>query len=670
VSGYEAQCPSCGAAILFELGSTVVRICDHCQLLVVRKGADIQSLGKVASLIPTPSVLALGMSGGYQGAPPFRLIGRLQLDHGAGTWDEWLMGFQQGSWTWLSEAQGRFHYMASAPLPPLPEFSELRAGRTVDLGPPGTFVVTEVRRARFMSGAGELPFAVTPGAVLHYADLSGPRGAFATLDYGEAGVAAEALYVGRETRLADLGLKPVAAEARRKQTKTGGLSCPNCAGPLEIRAPDQTQRVACPWCGSLLDATNDLAVLDALAKVEVTPRIPLGSKGRLEDVEWTLIGFMERSVRDGGIRYPWQEYLLYEPANGFRWLVESKGHWSFVTPINPGDVSAFGSAYNYDGQTFKPFQGGKAIVDHVLGEFYWAVKRGEEVETQDFVSPPLMLSAEGTEQEIVWSCGKYLTGAEVWSAFQLPGGPPPAEGIAPHQPSPFTGRVGKLWKMAALALVLLVSCFTFFCATGGREVYKQAGALPNVTDPNAPEAAIFTPPFQVERHGNLQVEVNAPVSNSWLYLSGALINEDTGAFDEFDLEVSYYSGADSDGSWTEGSTRSTASIGNVPPGRYVLRLAPQWEANRKPASYDLRVVSGVPSIFQALLATMLLFAWPLIVSVRSGTFEARRWAESDQLGGGSDDDDDDDDSSDSDASDASDSSDHSDSADSSSDSRD
>ena len=117
-----------------------------------------------------------------------------------------------------------------------------------------------MRSARFATAQGELPFAVAPGRELHYADLSGPGGQFATLDYG-TGNAAEALYVGREVTLADLGLRPREDEERRPVARGESLKCPQCAGPLEVRAPDQTQRIACPWCGSLLDATHDFAIL-------------------------------------------------------------------------------------------------------------------------------------------------------------------------------------------------------------------------------------------------------------------------------------------------------------------------------------------------------------------------------------------------------------------------
>ncbi len=629
MSGYEARCPSCGAPIVFQLGASLLRVCEHCGAAVARKGADLKSYGKVAELIPTPSVLALGARGGWSGAPPFELIGRLQLDYGAGTWDEWLMAFGAERWAWLAEAQGRFYYMGEAALPPVPEFGDLRVGQTIDLGPAGTFVVAEVRAARFVSAQGELPFAIAPGTPLRYADLSGPGEQLATLDYG-AGDRAEALYVGREVTLDEMGLRGLPSEEdRNKKAAAQALACPNCGGPLEIHAPDRTERVACPWCGSLLDAKRDLAVLQALSAVPVQPLIPLGSKGKLDGVEWSLIGFMERSVTIEGVRYPWHEYLLYQPRHGFRWLVESSGHWSLVASANPGDVSGEGRTRRFDGRSYKHFQSARARVDAVLGEFYWAVAVGDEADTEDYVSPPHVLSLEQTGEEMTWSHGTYLDGAVLWQAFRVPGAPPVPEGIAANQPSPFAGRARQTWSTAIMGLAILWILYIAFLILGGGEVYRRAVHLPEASASGAPEAVLFSEPFEVPRSGNLQVKVDAPVSNSWIYFDGALINDVTGAVDEFDLEVSYYHGVDSDGSWTEGGTRGMAYIGHVPPGRYVLRLAPQWEAGKMPAGYEVAVRSRVPRFYQLLLAGLALVLWPLLVAWRAFRFEVRRWSESD-----------------------------------------
>jgi hypothetical protein len=633
VSGYTASCPSCGAPIEFRLGASLLRVCESCGVAVARKGADLAAYGRVAALIPTPSVLKLGLEGGYSGAPRFTLVGRLQLDYGAGTWDEWLMGFDNDTWAWLSESQGKFHYMAEAPLPAVPGFERVSVGQSIDLGDAGVFVVIERREARFMTAAGELPFDVEPGSLLRYADLSGPNGAFATLDFGTGDVA-EALYVGREIVPADLGLTILDEDERAVRTQAKSLSCPQCGGPIELRAPDQTQRVACSYCGSLLDATGGFAVLEALKRPGFKIAIPLGSEGRLHGVKWTVIGAMERSVTVDALRYPWREYLLYEPAHGFRWLVETNGHWSFVEPVNAGDISGQVSP-RYGRTKFLHFQNGDAVVDYVVGEFYWAVARGDTVASRDFVSPPLMLSEEtdAKNQEVTWSLGTYLEPRELEKAFGV-SGLPWRKGIAPNQPSPWKGRAGGLWRTALLAFgaMFLVYLFLFFTSLGS--VFQQTVTLGPGLVPGAPESATFTEPFVVSRRGTLQVKVQAPVNNSWLYLDGALINDETGSIDEFDVEVSYYSGSDSDGSWSEGDRSAVAYIRSVPPGRYVLRLAPQWQPGLQPSSYDVSVRSRVPRFSQLFFLSILLFFWPIRVSWRSSRFESQRWSESDHPGFG------------------------------------
>ncbi len=647
MSGYQASCPSCGSPIAFTLGTSLLKVCEHCGVAVARKGADLAAYGRVAELIPTPSVLKLGLDGRYEGAPAFSLVGRLQLDYGAGTWDEWLLAFGNGTWAWLAESQGKFHYMGqAAALPPVPAFSELQVGQTLDLGPPGTFVVAEVRQARFMTAQGELPFDVEPGSLLHYADLSGPKGQFATLDYG-TGLQAEALYVGREVALDELGFKDLpTVDDRRARTSGQALSCTQCGGPLEVRAPDQTQRIACPYCGSLLDATKNFAVLEALARPPLKPAIPLGSRGNLGGVQWTIIGFMERSATVEEIRYPWREYLLYEPRKGFRWLVESKGHWSFVEPVSPGDVNeAFGFRAHYRGRRYKHFQGSSATVDHVLGELYWAVARGDQTETADYVSPPEMLSMEKSEEEVTWSLGTYLDSAVVWKAFGQEGPPRQPEGVGMNQPWRHAGQVGPVWAYSLLALAVVLGLFVAFAIVGGRTVHTQTVELSPSAVSAAPESAAFLGPIFVQETGNVQVRVTAPVSNTWLYLDGALINDETGAVDEFDAELSYYSGTDSDGSWSEGSTRATRYLAAVPTGRYTLRLAPQWEAGHAPPpSYDVVVRSRVPRFYHAVLATLALLVWPLGLSWSWMRFESRRWSESDHAWGASSGSDDGDDS--------------------------
>ena len=96
----------------------------------------------------------------------------------------------------------------------------------------------------------------------------------------------------------------------------------------------------------------------------------------------------------------------------------------------------------------------------------------------------------------------------------------------------------------------------------------------------AAEASFVTDTFEVKGHpSNVEISIHTDLNNNWAYFNFALINEDTGQGYDFGREVSYYTGRDSDGAWSEGSPNDSVIVPSVAPGTYYLRVEPEMAKN-------------------------------------------------------------------------------------------
>jgi DNA-directed RNA polymerase subunit RPC12/RpoP len=652
------RCPTCGADVEFRFDDSFVRVCSHCRSAVVRTDRGVDTLGRFADLVPIASPLKLFAEGRY-GTAGFLLIGMAQLRHPAGgIWQEWYAKLDGGQWAWLTEAQGRLYVTferPDVPVPPISSLASLVPGAQLALAG-GTFTVAERSTATYVAASGEIPYRLVPNSTFQFVDLADGRGGFATIDYGD-GSEPPAVYLGYQVAPQSLGLSGGEAGPAAAGPATGArLACPNCNGSLELRAPDQTLRVACPYCGSLVSVEGGTLSIIARQSQKPALAIALGARGTFADGELTVIGFVGRSAQIDGEWWPFEEYLLYAPGVGFRWLVCSDGHWSYVQPVATGAVEV-GLGAKYRGVTFRRFASAMLRVDSVLGEFYWRVQAGERVQSEDFIAPPAMLSREASPGEENWSLSTYLTPREVERAFGQSLSLPNPVGVAPNQPYP--GGVG---KVTALAIVAFFAMGIAKCASAPDAVKMQqhftipmmsatprpavdptlgtvpaldalrtlgsgagsAGAGSGEAPAEAPGTVLFSQPFQLASGRNVDFELSAGVNNNWVYAALDLVNEETNSVVSFDSNIEYYAGVDDGESWSEGSTHTTEVIGPVDHGTYVLRVEAQHGGL---GSVDLGVVvrQGVFrgawfGVFLAVLGVPLLF-----VGLHAASFRRRRW---------------------------------------------
>jgi hypothetical protein len=408
------------------------------------------------------------------------------------------------------------------------------------------------------------------------------------------------------------------------------LNCPNCGAPLTVRSMGRAVTIVCDRCHSILDAKDPkLRILQRFeaATGDQVPLIPLGTRGKWRGAEYEAIGFQVRTIEADGIAYSWREYLLFNPYKGFRYFTEYNGHWndcSVVTAL----PEAEGTSAKYLGKTYRHFQTCFAKTTFVLGEFPWQVAVNDDTVTvTDYIAPPYVLSSETMGSETTFTLGEYVHGADVWQAFGLPGQPPMPIGVYENQPSGLKVSAGKTWfAFAGLATAMFV-IFTLNQLFSQREqVFQEVYSF----SPTSTEASFVTSEFDLKgRTSDVEVQSDADVSNQWIYLNYALINEDTGQAYDFGREVSYYTGVDSDGAWTEGSQVDRVVLPSIPPGHYYLRVEPESDTGMGVIRYTVSLTRDVPVLSVYLVAFAALLLPALLISWRTYNFEQMRWAESD-----------------------------------------
>ena len=106
VTMISASCPSCSAPVAFKHASALATICPSCESTVVRSGADVKSLGKVAKFARDLSPLQVGASGAV-GKRRFEVIGAIRKGRPGVRWTEWYLAFSDGENMRVARQDGR-----------------------------------------------------------------------------------------------------------------------------------------------------------------------------------------------------------------------------------------------------------------------------------------------------------------------------------------------------------------------------------------------------------------------------------------------------------------------------------------------------------------------------------------------------------------------------------
>ena len=203
-----------------------------------------------------------------------------------------------------------------------------------------------------------------------------------------------------------------------------------------------------------------------------------------------------------------------------------------------------------------------------LGRCAWANTRGHRLRA----SRRACCRAEKMANEVTWSIGEYMYGADIWKSFNLPG---QAAGSRRRlRESAVAGqrkcerhleRVPGVRDFASCALMA-----GFDLASSKTTVFDSSLSLECGRTEGRSIVCDRCVRIWMGALRTCEVTTSANVDNSWIYLNYALINQDTGQAWDFGREVSYYYGYDSDGSWTEGSRKDSRSSSRAFPRVIII----------------------------------------------------------------------------------------------------
>ncbi len=395
------------------------------------------------------------------------------------------------------------------------------------------------------------------------------------------------------------------------------LTCPACGAPVRVSAAGRSLSVLCSGCGATLDAaTPELRLLTSQAADLAVPEIPLGTRAELDGTLWEVIGWLERERSDGSHR--WQEYLLFNPWEGFCWLIDDDG-FHLGTPIAVAPDAA-GRTAILDGRDWHGTSRYDARVARAVGEFHWRIAVGDTVAVREYALGSRLLAAEVNGTEASWTLITPQPHGRIEALFGLSERAPPAEALP---------RLRELWPlhlgmaMAAMLAVLLID------ATVPREEWVASTRLSVPID--GPTATTSIGPVTLPAGPHriaIRVMDADRLDNQWIDLDYELVNRRTQASYPVDAVAEQYHGVDYDGPWSEGDRRPLRTMAAIPGGTYDLVIEATGRSWKPPRQIDISL--GLPPGEQQIeiavsrdgsfganlfLAALALFLWPLTLAM-------------------------------------------------------
>ncbi len=365
------------------------------------------------------------------------------------------------------------------------------------------------------------------------------------------------------------------------------FDCPSCGNALALLHP-RAKEIACQYCGSVLDAQSEAhQILRKLGEPKRHPPfsfIELGQKGILGDSKYQVISrtrwrmkYKEYWQEEGDSGYSdeiwvYDEWLLLSENYTYFYLVEDRTGFWVVEEIIPQFPILRPNNLRmrfYEEQRQRRVQEyGMAEVIFFEGESNYEIKSGDQIEFTMFKDRGINYLSEwrlhednNQIKEIEFFKEVPISKRRLVEAFAG------NEAIAEIKDRQAYWR--SFFQIARLALLILLIFMFYSWINSGYPVYQEVFEL-NLSE----DQSIISQPIEVEKEGLYKLIMRASdiPNNSEIYLFAYILDDDSLAINKIDGEFYYYSGVDSDGSWTEKDMKRSTVFKLKERGTYYLQI--------------------------------------------------------------------------------------------------
>lgn len=423
-------------------------------------------------------------------------------------------------------------------------------------------------------------------------------------------------------------------------TAVKAINCTSCGAGLTVLGGGRVTTHICPYCGTELDATDNYR---ALKRFNDKPRpktpFPIGTIGKIHGVDYTVIGVLEHVERWAGHTDAWLDHQLYSPTHGYAWLTLERGHCTFSRRYRR-PVRWMSSRWverasrrpmiHHDGERFLYYETSQSEIRYAEGEFSWQPRKADKTTSVSIMGRHDMLSFSETAGEREVERTTYLTAAEIVEGFGFDPGFNP-DWVHPLEP--FTaGPNAEFQKKVSMGCTVI--CLLLLGLLVGQPKNTVLDQI-----------AVTRADLPVERtlHGLtagdlVQVRLQGDGLNAWSELELEVSDPEDEVLFTTTRVVERYSGRDSDGSWSEGRNKATATFRAPRNGDYTLSIAldaeDNWPASggASPRQWSTLWVTAQSGqvvwawLVLAAVGFMLLAAWPWW---RARRHHVARWRGSD-----------------------------------------